>query len=311
MSFQRNVPLASYTNFRIGGPAKYFCDAKTVDQLLSAINEARQLNEPIFILGGGFNLLVGDKGFNGAVIKPDIQHLTVNDSLVVRAGAGVLISTLLDFFVEHELADWEWAGGLPGTLGGALWGNAGAHGGETKDLVLQVKSVNMDTLEIITRSKDECAFGYRSSVFKTSARNEVILEAAFQMRKGSRQELEDSINQKKAHREQRHPLEYPNAGSIFKNVPVERVPATVLEPFKHKIKNDPFPVLPTAVLTAAAGLKGFRIGDAQVSEKHSNFIVNLGGATAAQVKEVMMHIKKTIKEKFDIDLEQEIIFVGE
>ena len=310
MLFQKNVPLSQYSNFRIGGPAKYFFEAKTVAQLQAAMQEAQLLNEPIFILGGGFNLLIGDKGFAGAVIHPALQGISVEENNVVRVGAGLAVSQMLDFCLHHELIGFEWAGGLPGTVGGAIWGNAGAYGGETKDRIIEVVSVNSDGA-IVRRDKEQCKFNYRTSVFKIEAQPEVIVEATFRLEKGTRAALHEAIEHKKQNRREKHPLEYPNAGSIFKNVPVEKVPRSVGESFSSKIKNDPFPVVPTAVLVAAAGLKEYRVGGAMVSPKHSNFIVNMGGATAADVKAVMEHVKGVVGEKFGVELEQEVIFVGE
>ncbi len=311
MLFQKNVPLSQYSNFKIGGPARYFCEATTAAQLTAAIKEAQDLNEPLFFIGGGNNLLISDAGFPGVVIKPALRQIELQPDLTVRVGAGLLVSDFLDFCVQYGLSGWEWAGGLPGTMGGAIWGNAGAFGGETKDSILQVASIQVARDVMITRVNAECEFNYRSSIFKTQPDKEVILEAVIQMKKGDSETIKKIIEEKKEYRRTRQPLEYPNVGSIFKNVPVEKLPAAVVEQFKDKIKQDPFPVLPTAVLNAAAGLKGYRVGGAELSPKHANFIVNAGGATAADVKAVMKHIQTTINEKFGVVLEQEVIFVGE
>ena len=309
--FKENVPLASYTNYKIGGPAKYFCEPSTTGELIEAIDQAKKINEPIFILGGGFNLLISDKGFNGVVIKPSVKKLEADSENIVTVGAGVLVSEFLDFCLEHSLSGWEWAGGLPSTIGGAIWGNAGAFGGETKDSVLEVKSYKAESGELKTRSGGQCEFNYRSSIFKSAEKNEIILEARLQLVPGNREELEKAITEKRQYRENKQPLEYPNCGSVFKNVAVEKIPKETLEQFKGKVKQDPFPVLPTAVLTAAAGLREYRVGGAMVSPKHSNFIVNIGNATAADVLAVMSKIKEVIKEKYGVELEQEVIFVGE
>ncbi len=286
------------------------------------MREAQQLGAPIFILGGGYNLLISDQGFNGVVIHPAFKQIAVDPGNVVRVGAGLLVADMLDFCLKHELLGFEWAGGLPSTVGGAIWGNAGAFGGETKDSVIVVHSVGMDGV-VKERNAADCKFNYRTSVFKSAALGEgeprpagrealeVIVEATFQLEKGTRAALREAIEHKKQYRRDKQPLEFPNVGSIFKNVPVERVPAAVLKEFDGKIKQDPFPVLPTAVLIAAAGLKEYRVGGAMISPKHTNFIVNMGGATAADVKAIMKHTKQIIKEKFGVELEQEVIFVGE
>ncbi len=309
--FTKNVILAEHTNYRIGGPAKYFFEPRTVEELRAGIAEARSLNEKIFILGGGYNLLVSDKGFDGVVIKPIIQNLSVDEHLVVSIGAGVHIKDFLDFCIAERLSGWEWAGGLPSSVGGAVWGNAGAFGGETKDSVIDVQSLRLSDDAIVTRTNVECLFTYRSSIFKTKATNEVIVSARIQMRRGTPETLQQLIEEKKEYRKNKQPLEYPNCGSIFKNTPIEKVPAATLALFRDKIKSDPQPVLPTAVLTAAAGLKEFRIGGAMVSPKHANFIINVGDATASDVKAVMHHVYEVVKQRFGVELEQEVIFVGE
>jgi UDP-N-acetylmuramate dehydrogenase len=309
MEFQKNIQLSQYSNYKIGGPAKLFIEVKTQAELIEAIEMAQKLNEPIFILGGGYNLLISDNGFNGVVIRIGIKGIEISEQHQVTVGAGVLVKDFLDVTLDKSLSGWEWAGGLPSTMGGAIWGNAGAFGGETKDRVVQVTSYDPQHHALMQRTKEECAFGYRMSIFKQQP-GEIVLSARFQLEPGEPIAMKRAIEEKKEYRRTRQPIELPNIGSIFKNIPVENVPADVLEKFKAVIKHDPFPVLPVAALSADAGLKEFRVGNAQVSPKHPNFIVNLGGATASEVKEVMQHVRKTIKEKYRIDLEQEVIFVG-
>lgn len=309
--FERNVPLAAYSNFKIGGPADYFFKATTEEGLRAALSEAQDATYPVTLLGAGCNVLIGDSGVRGAVIVVVTRGIAIEAPGLIRVGAGVLVSDFLDFCVANSLTGWEWAGGLPGTMGGALWGNAGAYGGETKDSVTQVRSIRMATGEKIERSREECGFDYRSSVFKTKAQDEIIVSALFALTHGDSAVIKEAIEEKKNHRASRHPLEYPNCGSVFKNTPVGQVPATTLERFAQKVKNDPFPVLPTAVLSAAAGLAGYRVGGALVSPKHTNFIVNVGGATAADVKAVMAHVQGEVYSQFGVKLEPEVIFVGE
>lgn len=311
MELQKDISLAPYTNYKIGGPAKYFAAVGTLEELQGALKKARELNEPVFILAGGNNLLISDKGFNGVVIHPELCRLEASAQGVVTVGASVLVKDFLDFCIEKNLSGWEWAGGLPSTMGGAIWGNAGAFGGETKDKILEVSSIEVLSGKKVVRGKNECQFDYRSSIFKTTVRGEVIVEAQFQLAPGDPLKIRAMVEEKKQYRVVKQPLEYPNCGSVFKNVPIEKIPGQVLAQFKEKIKNDPFPVLPTAVLTAAAGLKGYTVGGAMLSEKHSNFIVNTGSATAADVRAVMAHIAQTVKEKFAVELEPEVIMVGE
>jgi UDP-N-acetylmuramate dehydrogenase len=313
MQFQENVPLAQYGNYNIGGPAKYFVEVRNEKELQEALVQANSLNEKIFILGGGNNLLISDKGFNGVVIRLLIGGIELQKDGNILVGAGTLVRDFLTFTTLYSLSSWAWAGGLPGTIGGAIWGNAGAFGGETKDSVVNVVSMDLQGKRI-ERNANQCNFGYRTSIFKEQEQRgvkEIIVSATFKLSAGKRDEIEKEIQEHILYRKTRQPIEQPNIGSMFKNIPVDKVPKDTLERFKSVIKNDPFPILPVAALTSEAGLKEYRVGDAMVSPKHPNFIVNLGKATSNDVKAVMEQIKKVNKEKFGVDLEQEVIFVGE
>lgn len=311
MQFQENVDLKQYSHYKIGGPARYFFAPKTADELLEAVKKAKADNLKIFILGGGTNLLISDKGFNGLVLKPEIKDLKREGNLV-QAGAGLQVSELLNYLITQSLSGFEWAGGLPGTVGGAIRGNAGAFGGETKDSVKEVVSVDIRDSEpnMVKRNKQACQFGYRNSVFKINDGHEIITEAVFELKPGNPAEIKKSIDEKIKYRHERQPLEYGNVGSIFKNVDVRKATPEVVAACSHVIKTDPFPVIPTAHLITEAGLKNRQIGQAMVSPKHPNFIVNLGGATAEDVKALIKIVKTTVKEKFGVDLEEEVIYVG-
>ena len=233
---------------------------------------------------------------------------------MVHVGAGASVAELLEFTVEKKLSGFEWAGGLPGTVGGAIYGNAGAFGGETKDRLVDVMSLvtSNERPEIKLRANKDAQFSYRSSIFKennAAGKQEVILSALFKLEPGNQEKIKAAIEEKKQYRINRQPLEYPNIGSIFKNVDVKKLSKEVTKRFKEKIKLDPFPVLPTAVLNDAAGLKNTRCGDAMVSPKHPNFIVNMGHATEADVKAVMAIVCSKIRSEFGVILEQEVIFV--
>ena len=310
--FQENVPLAAYSNYKIGGPARFFILAKTVPDVLLAIEQAKRLGLSIFILGGGTNLLISDTGFPGVMIKSAFAKLEQTNKTFITVGAGVLVNDLLQFCITNEFSGLEWAGGLPGTVGGAVWGNAGAFKGEIKDSVKEVVSVDLKNGVFMKRTNAECQFGYRTSIFKERAQKgeqEVIIEIVFALTKGIRAEIVQVINEKIEYRKARQPLEYPNIGSIFKNIDIKRVPAETLKKFELKIKTDPFPVLPTAVLIDAAGLKGKTIGGAMISPKHPNFIVNVKNASAQDVKTLMTLIQTDLKKQFGVSLEQEVIFV--
>ena len=319
--FQENVLLSQHSNYKIGGPARYFVLAHSVEEITDSVALAKVKKLPILVLGGGTNILFSDAGFDGLVIKPYLKTIK-RDGNLVRVGAGATVAELLDFTVANKLSGLEWAGGLPGSVGGAIWGNAGAFGGETKDRLIDVTSLDIsgDMPVVHIRKNKEVSFGYRSSIFKEqqaapagaslaqSTGREIILSATFELKEGEPTDIQKIIDEKKQYRTSRQPLEYPNIGSIFKNVDVKKVPKEVVEQFKHKIKLDPFPVLPTAVLNDAAGLKGLRVGGAMVSPKHPNFIVNVDNATEKDVKAVIELVMKEIHLRYGIELEREVIF---
>jgi UDP-N-acetylmuramate dehydrogenase len=216
----------------------------------------------------------------------------------------------LGFAAENNLSGLEWAGGLPGTLGGAIRGNAGAFKGEIKDNLLNVKSLRLEDGEFVERSNAECEFGYRTSVFKKK-RGEIIFEATFKMSPGVKEGILSVAKEKIEYRKSKQPLEYPNIGSIFKNIPLEKFKNGLTEELKTHIKNDPVPLIPAAVLISQTGLKGEQIGGAQVSEKHANFIVNAGGAKAVDVKNLIDLVRDKVKQKFGVELETEVESVGD
>jgi UDP-N-acetylmuramate dehydrogenase len=301
MKFLRNISLKKFSNFRIGGKAKYFFEAKNISEIKKALILAKKLKTKIFILGGGTNILFNDSGFDGLVLVPKIKFIRKINKNIIRVGAGVEVKDFLNFLVKNELSGLEWAGGLPGTIGGAVLGNAGAFGGEIKDNLVQVKSIEINTLKEKIRNNKECLFDYRFSVFKNKNVNEIILWADFKFKKGKKEKILKSINEKINYRKERHPIEYPNIGSIFKNVPVENFKKEFIEYFKNKniIKIDPKPVVPMAFLISECGLKNKKVKDAMISPKHPNFIINLGKAEAKDVKKLINLIQKSVKQKFD------------
>ncbi len=303
--FQQNVSLKEFSNYKIGGPARYFFVPETAEEVLRGLEKAQKEKLPILILGGGTNLLIHDQGYQGLVIKPEIKVLKREGNLV-RVGAGVSVGDLLNFLINEGLSGLEWAGGLPGTVGGAIRGNAGAFGGEIKDSIQEVVSLDTSTHATKKYSNQESNFQYRSSIFKEKDGGEMILEAVLELREGDKEMIKKAIQEKIDYRNTRHPMDFPSLGSTFKNVDVKNLPKEVAERFAEKIKKDPFPVLPTAILLSEAGLKGVREGGAMFSEKHPNFIVNVDGATSADVEKLILLAKKTVKEKFGVVLEEEI-----
>lgn len=313
---KQNVSLRDYSNYKIGGNAAYFLEVFSKKDLLDGLKNWYEISSDfpdskkgIFVLGGGTNILFSDDGFNGLVIKNSIKEIESKDNKVT-VGAGESMSLLLDFCINHSLSGLEWAGGLPGSVGGAIRGNAGAFNGETKDNLLEVESINFKTLEVIKRDNKNCEFSYRNSIFKKSAVNEIIISAIFNLNKGNKEEIKNKSQEKIEHRRLKHPLGYPNIGSIFKNVKIQKFTKSQMEKLSQYIKNDPFPVIPAAKLIFLTGLKGERVGDVMVSTKHTNFIVNMGQGKASEVKRLIGFIKERVKEEFNVELEEEIMYVN-
>lgn len=322
--FANNILLSEYSSYKIGGAAKYFYQAQTIDELIQSVEKAKRERLPIFILGGGTNLLINDRGFNGLILKPDLLELKSNSPAVV-AGAGVLMSDLLEFAIKHSLTGLEWAGGLPGTLGGAIRGNAGAFKGEIKDAISEVVSLKIDAPkpEIVRRGNPECRFGYRNSVFKENDGKEIIVSAVLNLEKGDKRQIREAIEEKIRYRKERHPMDYPNIGSIFKNISLAQISpkntplyvsalknnSVTVNASAFPVKNDPFPVVPTAAVLSAAGLKGVACGGAMISPKHPNFIVNVLNAKASDVKKLIKLAKATVLKQFRIKLEEEVMYV--
>lgn len=305
-NLQKNIPLKNHTTFKIGGPAKYFLIAKDKKSLLKAIRIAKNCKLPVFVMGGGSNLLVSDKGFAGLVIKIQFTRLSLKLNNVIVFEAGLLMKDLINAAIKKELAGLEWAGGLPGTVGGAIRGNAGAFGGEIKDSILQVEALDSN-LKLRKCNNKQCGFSYRSSIFKRE--NWPVLSASVRLKNGDKKELAKISNSHINYRKEKHPLEYPNAGSVFKNVDVKKIPPKFKKLFLDKVKKDPFPIVPSAWIIIEAGLVGKKIGRAQISKKHSNYIVNLGNAKAQDVLKLIAFVKRKVKEKYGIILEQEIQYL--
>ena len=310
MEVKNKIPLKRYSYFRKGGKADFLVKVKNREDLvkLKFFLENSKIKK-YFVLGGGTNVLFPDEGFRGVIIKPEFNFIGGNqrgEKYYLRAGAGVLISDILDFCVKNNLKGLEWAGGLPGTLGGAIKGNAGAFGGEIKDNIREAASFNIKSGKFSIWNNRKCGFGYRTSVFKEKMPEEIIVEAEFELKRGEREIIKRGIAEKIKYRKDRQPLSYPNLGSIFKNFPLGRAPRETAAKFKGVIKVDPFPVIPTAALIDAAGLKGFRVGGVRVASKHPNFIVNFNKGKSEEAKKLIKIIKEKILKRFKIKLEEEI-----
>ncbi len=306
---QENIPLAPYTTFKIGGPARYFYIAKTNEEIKQAAQVAKKLELPYYIIGNGSNILVSDKGFNGLVIKLQTANCKLQTN-IIECDSGVPLGKLVNESVNAGLTGLEWAIGIPGTLGGAIYGNAGAFGYFVGEVIESVKVFNLDSLEEEILTVKECDFAYRHSVFKE--KKYIILSAVLKLKKGDGTESEKIIKEYIAKRIAKNPAG-PSAGSVFKNPLIKenqkafeklskRYPD--IEKFRSTGK------ISAGWLIEKYGLKGKKIGGAMVSEEHGNFIVNAGGAKAEDVIMLISLIKEKIRVNFGIQLEEEIQYAG-
>ncbi len=289
---KKNEPLANHCTYRIGGPARVLFLAADEREIIAGIEIAKENRFKTMILGGGSNILFSDRGFDGLVLKLANNFIKIaeekEDRAVVLAGAGAPLAALVKFALDNSLAGMEWAAGIPGTAGGAIRGNAGAFGREIGASVLRVRALEISGKSVVPAivGKEDCAFGYRESVFKRN-KNLVITAAKFVLEKGNANEIADKIKECAEKKRISQPLDFPSAGSVFKN------PEGF---FAAKIIED-------------CGLKGRSAGGAQISEKHANFIVNRGNAKADDVLALIAQIKAAAKEKFAVDLKEEIEIV--
>ena len=289
---KKNEPLANHCTYHIGGPARVLFLAANEREIIAGIETAEENRFKMMILGGGSNILFSDRGFDGLVLKLANNFIKIaeekEDRAVVLAGAGTPLAALVKFALNNSLAGMEWAAGIPGTVGGAIRGNAGAFGREIGAAVLRVRALEISGKSVMPAiiGKEDCAFGYRESVFKRN-KNLVIAAAKFVLEKGDADEIAAKINDCAEKKRVAQPLDFPSAGSVFVNPPGF---------FAAKIIED-------------CGLKGISSGGAQISEKHANFIVNRGNAKASDVLELIAQIKIAAKEKFAVDLKEEIEIV--
>lgn len=277
--------MKNHTSFKIGGKADYFVSVHNTEQLKAVITKAQELEMPYFILGKGSNLLVSDKGIDGAVIDLlNFNEITVEGDCIT-AGAGASLAQVCTKACEQSLTGLEFAYGIPGTVGGGLYMNAGAYGGELSQVVESALCMdsegNTETLEV-----SQMQLGYRTSVFKQNGK--IITSVTFKLKKGEKEKIKSEMEEIISRRKQKQPLEYASAGSTFKR-PEGHFAGALIE------KNN---------------LKGVSVGGAQVSEKHAGFVINRGGATCEDVKCLMKKITDTVLEQDGVKLEPEVIFVG-
>jgi len=306
---QKDVLMKNYTTYKIGGPAKYFFVAKTNEDLVKALRAAKNFKLPVFILGGGSNLLVSDKGLKGLVIKVSIDNIEL-DGNAVTAAAGVNLTKLANLLAKNNLTGFEWASGIPGgTVGGAIYGHAQAFGTKISSSVESVRAVNLKNFRLEKFSKKQCKFSLKSSIFK-KRKDLIIVSVVFKFKKAGLKEIQNKTKEFLTYRKTRHPLNFPSAGSTFVN-PEKRIKnRKLLEKFPELENYNKIGVIPAGYLIEKCGLSGKKVGGAQISEKHANFIINIGGARAKDVMALMSLAKKEVKKCFGISLESEVQFAG-
>ena len=309
LAFQKNVKLAPLTTFQIGGDADYFFEATNVEELKLALKEAAKKKLPFFILAGGSNILVSDKGFRGLVIKIKNDFINIKnpgqtDNIKIEVGAGTSLAKLLAETIRISLTGLEWAIGIPGTVGGAIVGNSGAYGYSISESVVKIKVLTKTGRSKIIRQKD-CRFSYRESIFKHST--DIIVSAVLELKKGDSQEIQKTVQQFIQERKNKIPLQ-PSAGSIFKNIEIAKQPKIFAEKIpKELIKGGK---IGAGYFIDQCGLKGKSVGGAKISDQHANIIVNVNQAKALDVLELINIAEKSVQERFGVELELEIRLIG-
>lgn len=280
-------PMKNHVTFRVGGPADFFVTPKNYEELSWVLKCCAKYEMPCYIMGNGSNLLVSDQGYRGVVIQLFRQLNDIQcEGNVIRAQAGALLSAVANRALEEKLTGFEFAAGIPGTLGGACVMNAGAYGGEMKDVLKSVAVLTREG-ERITLQKNELELGYRTSII--AKKNYIVLEAEIELEVGDAEEIKAVMDDLKERRTTKQPLEYPSAGSTFKRPEGYFAGRLIQE----------------------SGLQGFQVGGAQVSEKHCGFVINKDQATAADIAELIRQVQDRVEEKFGVRLETEVKRLGE
>lgn len=281
-----DAPMAPRTTFQVGGNARLLLEPTSEEEILEAIRWTREQGMPLFAMGRGSNLVVSDRGFDGAILRLGKPFSGVTfDGNRATALAGTMLTDLVTQCVRKGLGGMEKLAGIPGTVGGAVYIDAGAYGQEFRDCCVAVRSCTREGA-IRERSGEECAFGYRTSVFRGN--DEVVISATLELQPGDAEELKLSMQEMQRARRDKQPLDKPNAGSFFKRPPGGYASQMVDE----------------------AGLRGFRVGNAAISEKHAGFAVNLGGATAQEVWDLSCEVIRRVQAFNGVELEREVVFLG-
>ena len=280
-------PLRTHTTFRIGGPAAYYFIPEREEEIIEALDFAKEKGLSYYVIGKGSNMLFSDDGFDGVIIEigKGLEKIEISDDGVVTAQAGVSLAYMASRLASKGLMGFAFAGGIPGTLGGGVAMNAGAYGGEIKDCIVSAKVLTKEGERVVLK-KEDLQLSYRNSVILQ--KGYLVLEATFSFEKGNPAEIQEEIKELNKRRREKQPLEYPSAGSTFKR------PEGY---FAGKLIED-------------AGLRGYRVGDAQVSEKHCGFVVNRGEATAKDVAQLISDVQNRVMDEFGVKLEPEVRMIG-
>ena len=283
-----NAPMSKYTSFKTGGNADLLIIPASIDSLQEIIKKCKELNIKPFVMGNGSNLLVTDNGYKGVIIKigSNLSSIKLLDENTIECETGTMMKALCNFALDNSLTGLEFAFGIPGNLGGAVYMNAGAYGGEMKDVLYSCTHIDSDgNIGVLT--KDQLDLGYRRSAYTDNGCT--IISATLKLQKGDNTEIKEAMNDKLRRRKEKQPLEFPSAGSTFKR-PEGYFAGALIED---------------------CNLKGYTIGGAQVSEKHAGFVINRGGATSTDILNLIKHIQDTVFEKHGVKLETEVKIIGE
>jgi UDP-N-acetylmuramate dehydrogenase len=304
--FREEEPLSKHVNFRIGGPAKWFVEVRSVEELQAVLKVVREEEVEYVVFGGGSNMLVNDKGLNGIAIKIGMRSYEIRGDQV-RAESGVLSSALARATANHGLKGLAWMITLPGTIGGAVRGNAGCFGGETKDKITSVEVLRDNKVQVL--EKHQITFGYRDSMFKHNT--DIILAASFKLAEGDVSDLRAELDDQLMKRKKAQPFDAGSAGCMFKNAAVtdddlQRLGQKLDIPAEMSTRRQ----ISVGWLIDQLDLKGKAIGDAQVSDVHGNFLVNKGSATADHIVQLIALIKTRARDEYGILLEEEVQYIG-
>lgn len=315
---RENFVLASYTTLKVGGPARYLYIAQSRHDILRAVEAALQTQIPFHVLGGGSNTLISDKGFDGLLIilrnhpKRPWRFEVLDSERMVVGEAGMPTGSFALHCAQRSLGGFEWMQGIPGTIGGAIYGNAGSFGKSMKEVVLSVEILDVSLPFPCVRviSNQECSFAYRDSVFKQTKKF-IILSAVFSCVPGDPQQIRERLGEYMQYRKEHQPLEHLSCASIFKNCRVEELDQNRIEKLPDIQNAMRYGFVSSGYLIEKVGCTGMKVGNAMVSPKHANFIVNCSQATAQDIFELSEKVKEKVHERFGIELEREIQLVGD